>query len=119
MNIKRIKGDAGEELAAKWLKRRRYQIIERNFSCRWGEIDVIAQKGDLLCFVEVKTRAADSFGRPAEAVDYRKQQKIVRTAEWYLRQRHEEMCPCRFDVLEVYPQGNTCRIRHIEGAFEA
>ncbi len=119
MNNKRIKGDAGEELAAKWLKRRRYQIIERNFSCRWGEIDVIAKKGDLLCFVEVKTRAADSFGRPAEAVDYRKQQCLLKTASVYLAQHPCDLQP-RFDVAEVVLDGGRClEINYIENAFGA
>ena len=112
-------GSRGEEAAAVYLMRHGYEILERNFRVSTGEIDIVAVTGDTLVFAEVKTRRSDTCGQPAQAVDYRKQQKIVRTAEWYLRQRHEEMCPCRFDVLEVYPQGNICRIRHIEGAFEA
>ena len=112
-------GSRGEEAAAVYLMRHGYEILERNFRVSTGEIDIVAVTGDTLVFAEVKTRRSDACGQPAQAVDYRKQQKIVRTAEWYLRQRHEEMCLCRFDVLEVYPQGNTCRIRHIEGAFEA
>lgn len=112
-------GSRGEEAAVVYLMRHGYEILERNFRVSTGEIDIVAVTGDTLVFAEVKTRRSDACGQPAQAVDYRKQQKIVRTAEWYLRQRHEEMCPCRFDVLEVYPQGNTCRIRHIEGAFEA
>ena len=117
MNIKRVKGDAGEELTVKWLKRRRYKILERNYSCRWGEIDVIAQKGEVLCFVEVKTRAAASFGRPAEAVDVRKQQRILKTANVYLAQYPCDFQP-RFDVAEVVLDDGKCReINYIENAF--
>ncbi|HBL41699.1 MAG TPA: YraN family protein [Ruminococcaceae bacterium] len=117
MNIKRVKGDVGEELTVKWLKRHRYKIIQRNFSCRWGEIDVIAQKGDVLCFTEVKTREIDSYGRPAEAVDYRKQQRILKTANVYLTQNPCDLQP-RFDVAEVVTEkGKLAEINYIENAF--
>ena len=117
MNIKRIKGDAGEERAVRWLKRRRYNILERNYSCRWGEIDIIAQKGDVLCFVEVKTREVGSYGRPAEAVDSRKQQRILKTANVYLACHPCDLQP-RFDVAEIVTSGGKCsEINYIENAF--
>ena len=117
MNIKRVKGDVGEELTVKWLKRRRFKVLERNFSCRWGEIDVIAQKGEVLCFVEVKTRGAASFGRPSEAVDARKQQRILKTANVYLAQHPCDLQP-RFDVAEVVLDNGKClEFNYIENAF--
>ena len=112
-------GSRGEEAAALYLKHHGYKILERNFRVPAGEIDIVAEQGDTLVFAEVKTRRSDRCGRPAQAVDYRKQQKIIMIAKWYLRQRHMEECPCRFDVLEVYARGETCRIRHLAGAFEA
>lgn len=111
-------GSRGEEAAALYLRRHGYKIIERNFRVPAGEIDIVAGQGDTLVFAEVKTRRSDRCGFPAQAVGYHKQQKIIQTAKWFLRQRHLEECPCRFDVLEVYVQGETCRIRHLVGAFE-
>lgn len=112
-------GSRGEDAAALYLKRHGYRIVERNFRVPAGEIDIVAGQGDILVFAEVKTRRSDSCGVPAQAVNYYKQQKIIKTAKWFLRQRHLEECPCRFDVLEVYAHGDTCHIRHIIGAFEA
>lgn len=112
-------GSRGEEVAALYLVRHGYAILERNFRVPAGEIDIVAGQGDTVVFAEVKTRRSAACGYPAQAVDYHKQQKIILTAKWFLRQRHLEECPCRFDVLEVYVRGDTCRIRHIEGAFEA
>jgi putative endonuclease len=112
-------GSRGEEAAAVYLMRHGYEILERNFRVSTGEIDIVAVTGDTLVFAEVKTRRSGKCGQPAQAVDYRKQQKIIMTAKWYLRQRHLDECPCRFDVLEVYARGETCHIRHLAGAFEA
>ena len=112
-------GSRGEEAAALYLERHGYKILARNFRVPAGEIDIVAKTGDTLVFAEVKTRRSESCGRHAQAVDYRKQQKIIMTARWYLRQRHLDECPCRFDVLEVYARGETCHIRHLAGAFEA
>ena len=112
-------GSRGEEAAALYLVRHGYKILERNFRVPTGEIDIVAGQGDILVFAEVKTRRTERCGFPAQAVNYHKQQKIIQTAKWFLRQRHLEECPCRFDVLEVYAHGDTCHIRHIIGAFEA
>ncbi len=112
-----MKGDVGEELTVKWLRRHRYKILQRNFSCRWGEIDIIAQKGNILCFTEVKTREINSYGRPAEAVNYRKQQCILKTAGVYMTQNPSDLQP-RFDVAEVVTDsGRLSEINYIENAF--
>lgn len=99
-------GRDGETLARHYLERRGYRLVEANFSCRWGELDLIMQKGDTLVFVEVRGRSSDRCGAPQETVDYRKQEKLRLTAEVYLC-RHPELarCYCRFDVVALLWQG--------------
>lgn len=96
----RAQGRLGEDEAARWLVRRGYRIVERNFTCKAGEIDVVAEDGDTLCFVEVKARANRTFGRAIEAISAQKQRRIARAASWYLTQ-HPTDRPCRFDVLAM------------------
>lgn len=117
MNTK-ILGDMGENIAAIYLERKGYYIIERKFKTRVGEIDLIARKNHTIVFIEVKTRQSLEFGRPGEAVGYRKQQKIIKTANWYIRQKHLEEVSCRFDVIEVYYWQGGHHINQIENAFE-
>ena len=112
-------GRQGEEAAAVFLKEAGYEILARNFRTPRGEIDIVAGTGQTVAFIEVKTRRTRRFGRPAAAVDYRKQQKIIQSARWFLRQRHLDGCLCRFDVIEVYFADGGGRLRHIRGAFEA
>jgi len=113
-------GRAGEDEAAAFLKRKGYVLAARNYRAKVGEIDIIAwQDAQTLVFVEVKTRTGLSYGKPAEAVNYAKQRKIIRTAQWYLLQKHIAGCRCRFDVIEVYAMTvGAWRVRQIEGAFE-
>ena len=84
-NNRSEKGRLGEEYAARLLEREGYRILSRNFHTRYGEIDLIAQKGEILAFIEVKTRAADSLSRPAAAVSRQKQSRIILAAEGYLQ----------------------------------
>lgn len=114
----KLTGSQGEEMAAEYLVRQGYRICARNYRVKVGEIDIIASLPGLVAFVEVKTRRSLRCGTPAQAVGYHKQQKIIRTALWYLRQMHMEDCFCRFDVIEVYLQNQQNKIRHIKGAFE-
>ena len=119
MNNK-ILGAQGEERAGAYLTAHGYEICERNYRIRSGEIDIIADDHGTLVFVEVKTRSGTSYGTPAEAVDFRKRKKIIQTAYRYLRQRQIDNRPCRFDVIEVYAvSGSDWPVRHIKGAFEA
>ena len=114
---KRETGNFGEELAERYLKRRWYRILERQYRCRFGEIDLIARKGGILCFVEVKTRSSVARGLPRDAVDQRKQQRLRKTAALYLAERGLD-CPVRFDVAEVYlEEGKAPRIEYLENAF--
>lgn len=95
------KGASGETLVCEYLIKNKYKLIERNFKNKIGEIDIIAQKDDYIVFVEVKSRDTLSFGRPSEAVNYYKQQKIKKVALSYLKFKHLMDCAVRFDVAEV------------------
>lgn len=114
------RGRMGEAYTAMRLEALGYQIHQRNFRTRLGEIDLIAQRGEILAFVEVKTRGPRSLGEASQAVDRRKRTRIVRTAECYLL---EHPCPLqpRFDVAEVYLRSSNgfevVNYHYIEGAF--
>ena len=118
MNTK-ILGNDGEEAAANYLKKQGYVICARNYRVPVGEIDLIVNKNGTIIFVEVKTRRSLRCGEASLAVNFRKQQKIIRTARWYIQQNNLDNKPCRFDVLEVYviPSGGFS-FNHLEGAFE-
>ena len=95
-------GVLGERIAGAFLRCEGYKILYRNFrSPRGGEIDLVARDGEVLCFVEVKTRTSSEFGRPLEAVDRRKQQRIERAADEWLRLLGTREIPWRFDVVEI------------------
>ena len=113
-------GDRGEGLAVALLERAGYQVLERNVSCRYGEIDVIAVKAGLHCFVEVRSRASEVCGGPAQSVIFAKQRKVVKATIWWLqRQRLLERVEVRFDVVCVTGRGPDARVEHIPGAFDA
>ena len=118
---KRELGNFGEERAARYLRRRGYRIVERNFRCRQGEIDIIAEKRGYLVFVEVKLRKNERFAEAREFVNAAKQRRILTAAQLWLAQ-HESSLQPRFDVIEVYaPAGERgpVKIEHLENAFEA
>jgi putative endonuclease len=112
LTARKILGNAGEAQAAKFLKKQGYKILERNFKCPFGEVDIIAKKDDVVAFVEVKTRTTDRFGQPMEAVQQDRRSRYVRSAKYYFADRDIEVI-VRFDIIEVTPQG----INHIENAF--
>ena len=113
-------GRWGEELAAGFLRAKGFSIRAANWRSRFGEIDLIAENGTYLCFVEVKLRKSSAYGSAAAFVDRRKQDKLRATAELYLARNPTDLQP-RFDVIEIYaPQGEqTPRpgIVHLENAF--
>jgi putative endonuclease len=112
---KRSIGTRYEEKAVQYLLQQGYQILERNYRCRQGEIDLIARDGTYLVFLEVKYRHDLRAGYGYEAVDYRKQQRILHSALWYMRQhRIPENQPCRFDVVSFLGEEVTL----IKNAFE-
>jgi len=113
-------GRRGEEAAERYLVSLGYRILERRYRTRTAEIDFIAEEGDTLVFVEVKTRSSLAFGQPAEAVDGRKRSRIAGVASLYLARRGAADRACRFDVVEVLESGGASpRIRLIRDAFEA
>ena len=101
MNNRRV-GASYEELAARYLTMNGYNIVERNFRCRIGEIDLIGWDGAYLCFIEVKYRSGTGKGDPAEAITYRKIRRICKTAQFYMLMRKiPQDTPCRFDVALI------------------
>ena len=101
MMLKREIGDMGEEMAVKKLKKLGYKIIERNFSSKMGEIDIIANDGEYLVFVEVRLRTRSDYGKASETVDKYKQKKIIKTAELYMMKAGNSFAPSRFDVVAI------------------
>jgi putative endonuclease len=115
-------GDDYEDRAVSLLEDRGLRLLERNFSGKAGEIDLIAQDGDQLVFVEVRARSNRFFESAAGSVNIRKQQRIIRTAQLFLQRRPQwANMPCRFDVIAFEPpQSGACpRIRWIRSAFTA
>ena len=110
-----LTGREGEAKAAEYLRKKRYDIIGANYRCRFGELDLIAQKGNLVIFVEVKLRKNDRFGAAADAVTVSKREKLRKAALSWLAAT-DCTAPTRFDVIEIYTE--TGRINHIENAFE-
>ncbi len=110
---KRYEGLVGEEAAVEYLQGKGYKILERNYANKVGEIDVIAEGGGYIVFVEVKRRMDDRFGRALEAVTPAKIAKIVRCAEWYLSSHRKFNSDVRFDIVTVGASG----VEHVVNAF--
>lgn len=110
-------GKWGETVAASYLKRNGYEILEQNFSCRLGELDLIAQKEKVICFVEVKTRRNINFGQPCEAVTKKKQNHIHKTIQYYLMKKNSVNSDLRIDIIEILVLKNRVYLRHIPNAF--
>ena len=115
MNVRKIIGDKGESKVVWKYRFKGYKIIARNFSCRYGELDIVAQKGDTIAVIEVKTRKNSDFAHAKEFVDYKKQNRIKNTANIFLQKNKLTEYNIRFDVAEVYTESNTINI--IENAF--
>lgn len=111
-------GAFGEELAVGHLQERGMVVLERNWRCRHGEVDVIAESGDAVVFVEVKTRTGSGYGTPAEAVTHTKQARIRRLAALWLREQPRGWHTVRFDVVAVLlAPGCEPELTHLEGVF--
>ena len=111
-------GAHGEELAAKHLAANGYRVLDRNWRWRQGELDLVAEKGGEVVFVEVKARRSHAFGTPEEAVTRVKQRKLIRTAQAYLARQGRQADPWRIDViaLDLNAQGELVRLEHLENA---
>ncbi|WP_049691402.1 YraN family protein [Anaerococcus jeddahensis] len=112
---KRSIGDFGEDIAKRYLEKKGYQILERNFLKPYGEIDIICIKDDILTFVEVKTRKNDQFKPGILDVDYYKQERIKKTAQVYIMEKDLGEFLISFDVCEVYLENK--KIHYIKNAF--
>ncbi len=110
----------GETLAAQYLEKRGYQLLEQNYRSRFGEIDLIAKQGKRIVFVEVKTRRTLRFGVPQAAVTPAKQKQISKLALSYLQTHNLLDAPCRFDVVAIFlsSKSTPARLKHIENAFD-
>ena len=111
-------GKKGEEIAIRFLKKRGYRILERNYVCKMGEMDIIAREKDTLAFIEVKTRTSTAFGPPQLAVNLTKQMQLSKVALYFLKEKKLEEVKARFDVVAILlgPQGE--EIELIKDAFE-
>ncbi len=107
----------GEEAAARYLRRRGWTILARNWRVRVGELDLIVRKGATLVFVEVKTRTNSDFLEPQLGVDFRKQARLRRVAQAYLAIERPSLRDCRFDVVSVVLEGGRPRVILHEAAF--
>ena len=118
--VSEFTGALGEVYAARYLRDRRYTILSANYRTRLGEIDIVAEKDDILIFVEVKTRSEGMIALPAESVGTEKQRRIAMAAAQYLHGEKPGRIS-RFDVIEVYldAHGSLSDIRHIQNAFDS
>ena len=117
MKTKTSLGKKGESLAAEYLKNQGYRILEKNFRFLRGEIDIVAEDGDILVFVEVKTRNTKTLGDPEDSVTEKKQHQIWKVAEGYLYKEKIPNKECRFDLVAVEFDGPHSTLRHIPNAF--
>lgn len=112
-----ITGQEGEKIAANYLKKMRYKIVERNYHCKYGEIDIIALDGEVLAFVEIKTRSSNRHGPPEFAVTKHKQSKIKKSASHYLGKHRIEERDCRFDIVAITMEKGSKDIVLYKNAF--
>jgi putative endonuclease len=117
-NAKQVLGKEGERIAEQYLKRKGYRLVERNFRCSAGEVDLIVLDRRVIVFVEVKTRTGHGFGTPLEAVQPRKQRKMMQAAQFFLSQKKLHQRDARFDVVGISWPGREPMVEHIENAFD-
>jgi putative endonuclease len=113
----KLRGREGEAEAVRYLRKKGYRIVGQNFSCRFGEIDVIAENEGYIIFFEVKLRHDKSFAEAREFVTVPKQERVIKTASVWLAANETDLQP-RFDVIEIYKRKEKTEINQIENAFE-
>ncbi len=111
---RKIKGKAAEDLAASFLKSKKYEILDRNFKTKFGEIDIIARDGNCIVFIEVRSKSYSFFGRPEETVNKEKIKKIIKTAQFYIQTKNPSFSEVRFDIISILHNN----ISHIKNAFD-
>jgi putative endonuclease len=115
-----VSGQPGEAMACEHLLRKGFKILDRNYRCRSGEVDVVARDGEATVFVEVKERHGDAHGEGYEAVTFGKRRRLIRAARLYAASHGISETPIRFDVVSVdWTSEKTPVIRHDEGAFDS
>jgi len=115
VDIRKKLGNRGEKIAAKFLRKQGYQIIEKNYHSRLGEIDIVAKEDESIVFVEVKTRCSTDFGLPEEALSYDKRRRLSKLALGYLAHRRIKDINCRFDVVSILMDNKkVSKVKHIE-----
>lgn len=117
-NGKQLLGKEGERIAERYLIEKGYKLVERNYRCPTGELDLIVLDRRVVVFVEVKTRTSHAFGSPFEADEFRKQQRMIRAAQYFLTQKRLHQRDSRFDVVGISWPGREPVVEHIENAFE-
>ncbi|MFQ5852438.1 MAG: YraN family protein [Candidatus Binatia bacterium] len=115
---KQLLGKEGERIAERYLKKKGFTLLERNYRCPVGELDLIALDRRVVVFVEVKTRSDHRFGTPLESVQRRKQQKMIRTALYFLSRHRLHDREARFDVIGISFEDRGLRVEHVENAFD-
>lgn len=113
---KREKGNEAEQIACNYLAKNGYRVITRNFSCRVGEIDIIAQNGEDLVFVEVRSWHSSATVNPIQTISRRKQERVIKAAEYYLAKHVSRPIPARFDVV-IVQLGARPDVELIQNAF--
>ncbi len=110
-------GELGERIAERWLRRAGWRVLQRRFRSGHRDIDLVVERDGMVAFVEVKARRGDRFGQPVEAVNWRKQRELARSAHvWISRHGRGDEC-YRFDVVGVLVDGERVRVRHVADAF--
>jgi putative endonuclease len=117
-NLKQVFGKEGERVAEQYLRKKGYRLVERNYRCSAGEVDLIVLDRRVIVFVEVKTRTDHRFGTPLEAVAFRKQRKMIQAAQFFLTAKRLHEREARFDVVGISWPGGEPLVEHIENAFE-
>jgi putative endonuclease len=112
-------GDSAEQLACRYLQTQGLKLLQRNFYCRGGEIDLVMQHGDSLVFVEVRYRQHTTYGRAAETISERKQSRVIRCAQYYINLHQRWNTATRFDVVSIEGEPGQLQLEWIRDAFRA
>jgi putative endonuclease len=111
-------GQRGENLAVAYLQNLGYKVLERNYRCKLGEVDIIARDNDTLVFIEVRTRSSLDFGLPQESINRRKRHQISKVALEFMLRKKMKNIPARFDVVAISLEPGKEKVDHIKDAFE-
>ena len=112
-------GEDGERIAERWLRRHGWRIVQRRFRNGHRDIDLVVERDGTVAFVEVKARTGERYGDPVEAVHWRKQRELARSAAVWIARHGRDGETYRFDVVGVLVQGERVRVRHVADAFRA